>query len=249
MRTLIVTKFQIRRNFFSVLIFYLAYLCVICFLSIMRDVLAGSISGMDIASAVFLLVTGLCCFKESFYFFQSCGVSRCSFYWGTVLAGIPFAFGMALVNSVLNSIYNLFVPHILFHDLLFSNGGLRDALDKSHAGVLTPPSWDTANFLRGFLWMVALFFCLYFLGMMISLIFYRSNKMLKATIGAGAWLLVIVLLPLCVYWFPGSMQAIGRFLAEVFFTNDLISAGSLIVLGVLFAGGAYLLLRRAVVKR
>ena len=68
MRTLIVTKFQIRRNFFSVLIFYLAYLCVICFLSIMRDVLDGSISGMDIASAVFLLVTGLCCFKESFYF-------------------------------------------------------------------------------------------------------------------------------------------------------------------------------------
>lgn len=249
MRALIVAKFQIRRNLFSVLAFYLIYICVICLLAIMRDVLEGSTSGMDIASAVFLLVTGLCCFKESFYFFQSCGVSRRAFYWGTLLAGLPFGFGMALINSVLNGIYNLFIPHTLFHDMLFSNGGLRNALDESHSGTLVTPSWDIVSFLRTFVWMFTLFCCLYFLGMMISLIFYRSNKILKVIIGAGVWLLIIVLLPLCVYWFPVPMQAVGRFLAEVFFTNDLVSTFGLTVLSALFAGSAYLLLRHAVVKR
>ncbi len=250
MRTLTVTTFQIRRNLFSVLVFYLIYSGVICILSVMSHIFSeGANSGIDIASAVFVLVTGLCCFKESFYFSQSCGVSRRSFYWGTVLAGIPLSFGVALINSLFNCLYNLFTPNILFHDLLFSDGGLRNALDESQSGILNAASWSFSGFLRGLVWMFALFCCLYLFGMMVTLIFYRSNKILKTIIGAGAWLVVIVLLPFLAYWIPIPMQAVGRFLADIFLVNDLIAALGLAVLGALFAGVAYLLIRRAVVKR
>lgn len=251
MRSLVVAKYQLRRILSSILAFYLVYVLVTGAVSILGSINNGvSSTGTDMASMVFILVAGLCCFKESFLFSQSCGVSRKSFYLGTALAAFPLSLGMALADFVINRIANLMIPIVPIHQMIYNQAGpLYESTTISDFQRNWYPSWDVAGILQGLLWTIALFCFMYFLGMLISLIFYRSGKLLKGIIGVGSWAFLVVALPLLAFWFPEQAQAVGQALYTVFLQNAWIAALGFAVLAAFFAGDAYLLVRRAVIKR
>ena len=251
MKSFKIAKYQVMEILSSIRTFYAIFLLVIVLLSILsfRSGGAHSSSGLDFASWIFLFIAGLNAFKRSFYFSQANNISRKTFFKGLVMGVFPITFAMSVIDVVINRIYNNFVPSPTNFDMIYSS--FRDTDMRYGARMVWTPANDIYTLFSTAIWQFALYSMIFLLGILITLIYYRSSKLVKVIVSVLPIALIIFsniiyqLLPVA-FW-----ESVGALIAGAFgweSRNPYMAVLSFGILASLFSGVAYLLTRRAVVK-
>lgn len=253
MKSLKVAKFQVIDGIPSLRIFYAIFLAIIIFIAIANVNSGGNVtsSGLELSSVIFLFIAGLNSFKTSFKFSQANNISRKTFFIGMIMGAFPIAIIMSVIDIIINRVYNIFVPCPTNFDMIY--GSFRDTVMWGfNSDVIV---WKQANDLFTLLgttiWQFALYTMVFLIGILISLIYYRSNKLLKVIVSILPFMLIMlsriiaVLLPIS-FW-----TKLGRFIENSFgwySRNPYMAVLSFSILGIIFAGFIYLLIRKAVIK-
>ena len=221
-----VYKFQILDNLQAVGIFYGIVVVIIALMSLKPDVQSGTnhVSGMDGASAIFIFVAGLNCFKSNFKFMQLFNVSRRTFYAMTLLSLLTLAAGMTLVDAALAQLFKLMIDYKSLFEALYNQGLAAQLL------------WEFA-----FLSMAVT------VGWFVNLLYYRSSKLLKIVISLSPVYLSI-LSGFIGRTFPAFFNAIAFLLGFAPGISPVLSALGLAISTVIALTLSFLLIRKAPIK-
>lgn len=243
----------------SVGVYYLVFLTAMLLVNFLVATNEGSSSsGMEIAGAVFLFVTGLCAFRENFYFAQANNITRKTFFRGLVLSIPPLCVAMSLIDLLINRLLNLFIPNVMLYDMIFSGFGKPQLYAEDLGSYLHElqrvwyPSSDIGYIFTGLLWSFVIYCAAFYLGLMVTLIYYRANTWQKVLVSLVPVALLYVgsAIPMMPNTFLAkTLRSVVRFLAAAFGSSALLSSLSFTVLCLIFIGVAFLLARRAVVKK
>jgi hypothetical protein len=205
-------------------------------------------TAMESVSVITIFVIGLNSFKEDFKFFSANSISRRTQFFSTTAAlGILSVF-FAFIDTV-NSILYSFIPSIEYHSIFsFLYYGYRfDPLTKQ---ILT-----AEQLIGNFFWLIFFYFWFSMLGLFITTLYYRMNKGLKIAVSVA----VPVLLffgpdPLDRFTGGKSTNLISTIFRFVFFgtsskANPYIGMLSMFILAVLAAALAFVLARKADIKK
>lgn len=223
-KTLKAFQYQILDSWIPLAIFY----SVLMLLSILIGFGSNnntSISGYEFASVIFIFIAGLNCFKTSFKFLQFFQVSRKTFYLSSILTLLTIAAGMTIVDTVFGKLFALVLPYQTLYATVYGS-----------SGIFYPVVWEFA-----LLMMAAV------VGWFITLLYYRSNKILKIVISLSPIYVTLlfrltgpsedIILKVLAFFF-GFMRDVSSWMNVLGMTITV-----LIVLGLNF-----LLIRRAPVK-
>lgn len=199
-----------------------------------------SIGGIEFSSMIFIFIFGLNSFKETFRMFLQNGLSRMTLFKSFALGIIPIVALMAAVDSI-NS---LWVSLAINYDSMFSQ-----FYSPRYAGA----AGNAVQYIEGFLWYLFAYAMVAMLGLFITTLYYRMDKIQKLVVSIGTPVLFIFVLPMVDANFTNG--AIYKGIAEFFafawgYTNGFNPYYSMITCAVFFAlfgGFAYLLMRKAVV--
>lgn len=228
-----IMRFQLISARKSFLLFYLIYMAVITVVIAFSFSMGESASsGTDLASSIYLFVVGLCSFREAFFFSQGMGVSRKSFFKGTLLSFLPLGLAATVLDFVILRMQILFMPSPTFYEMVFY------APAENEAWV---PGQEIGGVLSGLLWSLLLHLALMLFGFFLTQIYYRSSNWMKVAVSVGLFIFVNIWnLP----WLYPVLEPV------IWFVSDgLRCCLFFAVLSGIFAGGAWLLTRRACVKR
>ncbi len=220
-KVLKVFRYQFNEALVAIAIFYLSLLFVTVFLS-MFD---GSSSGFEFASAIFVFVVGLNSFKSSFRFLQFLGVTRRTFFAGSLLALVTVAAGMTLVDILIGKLFAQLYPYT----------------------TLFAEAYGQGNLLAQFVWETVLLTMFAYIGFFITILYYRCSRILKIVISLSP-VYVSILLNLV----QPPMEQITRILA--FLGGFRMGAGvwgnilGMLVTVAAATGLCFLLIRRAPIK-
>jgi hypothetical protein len=205
----------------------------------------GVNSGLEIISMITLFVFGLTSFKDNFKFFSVNGFSRkTQFLSTTAFFGI-----LSCIFALIDTVNGLFLTSVTDYRSLFMELYAPLVPASGSMGTVLP------LLLENFLLLTVFYFCITMVGLFITTLYYRMNKGLKIAISVGVPVVLIYgVEPLNDYVFHGRVY---EFFANVFSAvwgiyggcNPLIAVGSQLLFAVLFAALAYLLARRAVIKK
>lgn len=223
--------------FYYLIIYTIFFITIILTKSMNLD---GTISSMDMATMVFLLVIGLNSFKTPFRLFLQNGVSRKTMFLSFLSFACCLCAFMMVVDQINYHIFGRFSAYVHLFSALYSQ--------RYEAG------FELQQTLEGMLW--SLFGYLFFilLGFFITVLYYRCNKWQKLAVSIGVPGTLFIVLPLIdTNFFHGQISAnILRFFIFALGLenggNPFIGAASFAVGAVLFGGLAFLLMRRATVK-
>lgn len=157
-----VTKYQIHDFKKSIAIFYTVIFLLLSVIGISITRMSGEVTfaGFGLTTAVFIFIAGLNCFKLNFKFMMANNVSRKRFYYGNIIALVIIAAFMALVDSILGYVLNLIIPY---------------------ESVIVQ-LYNKKIFLDEFLWSFGLYTLFICLGWLITMLYYRCNKIMKTII-------------------------------------------------------------------
>lgn len=241
-------KYQLADHKKSIIIFYITILFV--YLIVIASVwgmeggtgFTRSLSGIELATAIFLFVSGLCSFKENFLMLGQNGISRKTVFLSRVVVNIMVALGMAIIDRVL---------WIIFKTAAVSSGKLNliSLFEMANGGGVAGISNMIFN-LEGIGFSLVIYlFCL-FIGYFITIMFYRLSKAGKAIVGAGVPVMLTVVLPIIDQGLAGGR--ISKFLCSIV-ALTMGTMGKLIisfiVLSAVFAAISWLLMRKAPVRQ
>lgn len=240
--TILLQMFQSR---WSVLVYYVVILLVFAFNAVTAHfVVSGevSVNGTEFSTAVFLFISAAIFMKFQFPFFLQNGISRRTTFISSVLGAGIFSAGMTLLTQLV----------ALIAELCFSNISTTffQIYRARYAYGYNPPA-----FFEGLVWNFAMNLMFYAMGLFFSALMYRLNRILKIVVFAGLGAMVMFLPILDMSVTNGKIIAsIGR--AFLFCMGQLdgtcnpyYAVVTFLIVGVLFAGGEYLFLRRATVKK
>lgn len=232
-----------------VLIFYgiLFSIFILSFvLSVVYQDVRTQIAGVDFATAIFLFVMGCVTFNEIFPMLLQNSVSRKTMFKSRMAVALTAALFMSVVTALFTYGWREFLDVLPFMPSVsvFSvfQSVYFQAQDHSLAVIL---------------WSALLMFCInlfmYMIGMLLSLIFYRVNTLVKVLIAAGIPVLLIFVLPIVDAFFTkGQMlECFTHFINTVFgLSGREIWKGcvSLAVGSVLAGTASWLVMRRIPVK-
>lgn len=165
-------------------------LCTIVTVKVMPG-LEGNMGGVDMVTIVFILICGLCSFKENFNFAKANSVSRKSVAEGLLLSCIPIALILSIADLVLNRIVNLFIPMPNMYEMCYGKISGPVSLTKATA------NWIPDNSFLGVINTIVLQFLLllsaFIVGLVFASILYRCSKRMKAFVWiAGCIVLNII---------------------------------------------------------
>lgn len=246
MKELKVAKYQVLSSIKPIIVFYIIVILVMNFFvvtSVSSSDQTIRTSGLDFASFIFLFVCGLNAFKETFYLTQANNISRKTFFKGLILGVFPITIAMAIIDIIINRVQNIFAKCPTTFDMIY--GALRNIEFFSE--------WTQSNdFLTLFgtlIWQFSTYSFIYILGILISLSYYRSNKIVK---------ILISFIPIFIFIFFISANSTfngGINIEEVISVtfgiqsqNPYIAFLTLSILMVIFSTSIYLLTKRAVTK-
>jgi len=155
-----VTKYQLRDFRKPVMIYYLVITALGLLLFMAGPNGESSFGG---ATFIFIFILGLNSFKSSFKFMQANNISRRTFYFGNIGAIIAVSTFMSLVDLIIDKVFTATVRYKGFYEQIY--------IYSSGQGFLPRISWNLT------LLMVATS-----LGFMITVLYYRSNKVAKILI-------------------------------------------------------------------
>ena len=230
----------------ALVIYYAIFITVCVFLILTsRNSTAVYSSGLEVSSAIFIFVVGLNFFKESFYFMKSNNVTRQDFIYGTAISMIPVALFMSILDIIINRIYNIFINCPTVYDMVYTD--------------LIYRRWPSTNWVQSnsieilfntFICQAMTYLVFFSLGFLITIIYYKSNSLMKILVSAMPVALVIVLNIIGISH-PSIINKIMNFITTIFgwnTQNSHIAMLTCIVLYVILIGISRLLTRRAIIK-
>jgi len=163
-----VTKYQLRDFRNSVIIYYAVILAlgVTMTVSIINNQSTGE-SNITGGSFVFLFILGLNCFKANYKFLQANNITRKMFYLGNILA-------------------------------ITSTGAIMAALDTGlgrfsvMGSIFEQVYVDQQNIFGEFMWSFALLIFVACLGWLITMIYYRSNSIVKILVSISPVFFIMI---------------------------------------------------------
>lgn len=256
MKALKVTKYQLNSFKRGTSIFYAIFIFVCCFLAYAGRNGNATSSGLEFSTAIFVFVVGLNIFKESFYFLKANNVSRKDYLIGTALSLISFSAILSIIDIILNRLYNIFIDSPMFYEMAFgsynklNNGTLGIGSYDKINNVIWSQGTDILTLLGSFLMQWGLCLLAVSLGLLINLIYYRSNKPLKLIVSISP-AIVIILINFISKIAPNILKEIGEIWIKVFErqTNNVYTLFISLIIGFLIEISlSYLLVRRAIIK-
>ncbi|MBB6716470.1 hypothetical protein [Clostridium gasigenes] len=204
-------------------------------------------SGVELSTVIFLFVTGLNFFTESFYFSQSNNISRKTYFKGTILSIFQITAIASLLDIIINRIYNIFIKCPTMYDMSFTKFRDLEALGTKNIWVQNN---DIVTLLNSFLFQFSICIMVFTLGLTIVLIYYRCNKLMKTVVSIGAVMSVVVL-EILADAFPKLFSEIGVFIQNILgwnTRNPYAAIGTFIVMFIILIGFIYLLVKKAIIK-
>lgn len=248
MKSLKVARMNIEGVMKSAIIYYGAFIFILMVL-ISLYIFGGRVtmSGIEVSTVIFLFVCGLNSFKSNFYFAKSNGISRKTFIKGLLISSIPIALVMSIIDIIINRINNIFIKNPTLYDV--SYGNLLGDVGRVYEG-----SWVQSNSLatifNTILFQFSLCLLAYVVGIVINMIYYRSNKYVKV---------LVSVIPVAFIMFSGNFSIrnsgltirVKEFFDYIFGFNPVnvfACVSTFLVLTVVLWGIAFLLIRKAVIK-
>lgn len=192
MKSLKVAKMNINGLLKSITTYYGILVSIIIFFIVFNSFNSGNInmSGIEISTVIFLFVCGLNSFKENYYFAKANNISRKSFLLGILISVIPVTLVMVFIDIVINRVTNIFIKNPTLYDTGF--GSLRGVMVWDN-GVNNWVQSNSFNVLIGtFMFQLTLCILAYILGLVISMIYYRCNRIMKVVVSVIPVLLSII---------------------------------------------------------
>ena len=248
MKSLKVARMNIEGVMKSAIIYYGAFIFILMVL-ISLYIFGGRVtmSGIEVSTVIFLFVCGLNYFKSNFYFAKSNGISRKTFIKGLLISSIPIALVMSIIDIIINRINNIFIKNPTLYDV--SYGNLLGDVGRVYEG-----SWVQSNSLatifNTILFQFSLCLLAYVVGIVINMIYYRSNKYIKVLVSVIPVALIILKGNLSIKN-PSLAMRINEFFAYIFGfnpSNVFACITTFLVFTVVLSGIAFLLIRKAVIK-
>ena len=248
MQAKIVAKYTVSSIKKSIMIFYSIFISICILLIILSKINGATItfSGIELSSAIFIFIAGLNLFKENFYFAKSNNITRKDYFLGTIASMLPVAGVMAIIDIVINRIFNLFISCPTNYDMIFTDFGNVDFLINY--------SWvqnnDIKTLFNTFLFQTAIYLMLFALGFVINMVYYKCNKLMKTVVSITP-VMLIILFSVLVSNFHNLSMKINKFLSYIFGVNPInpyASITTFIVLFITLVAIAYLLIRKMVIK-
>lgn len=234
-RALKVAKWQLWDSRKAILIFYGIILSVVALITLINWFYGdgqGKSGGLDANEVVFCFVFGLNSFTGPFKFTQANNISRRSLFAASLVFLTGIAALMALISNILGAILRQIMPY-----------------ENMMMQLYRIETWPTQ-----FIWSFALNAFAIFLGWLITMIYYRSNKLQKILVSLSPIFLIVGL----VYLIDRTggklgialVQAIGNALgfADMLNPNPLTAAFNFFVGAACLAGLSYLLIRRVPIR-
>jgi hypothetical protein len=233
--TLKVSRYLFRDFRKGMMIFYAIILAIIILMvALYFNVISpgdgyANFSGFGLSAFIFLFVSGLNCFKVNFKFLQANNISRKRFYSANIVALITVSAIMALIDTAMTNILKLMIPYESILEQLYRNGAI----------------------FTNFMWSFALFILAVSTGWCITMLYYKSDKLMKTVI-SFAPVLIIVLLVMLNNLVRGAIgTAIVRFLTLALGfgnNNPYMAVLSFFIAAAGALGLCYLLIRRMPIK-
>lgn len=201
------------------------------------------------SSIVFLFVVGLNTFKDNFGMLSQNGVSRKSMFLSRCAVAGTLAVGMAAIDTLLSFlmtlVFRLMAP-------VASSGTFVDTASLSSAAFpsLSGPVGQVAQFF----FLVFGYYLALTIGFCITILFYRLNAAGKIIVGAGVPVLLMIVLPLVdAYLLQGAieraMDNFGFAYKTFMMSNPFLHLLAPLMWGAVFSAIAWLLMRRAIVRK
>ena len=247
MKSLKVAKMNMEGITKSAIIYYCIFIFIIITMTVINTVGNVTMSGIEVSTVIFLFVCGLNSFKSNFYFAKSNGISRKTFIKGLLISSIPIALVMSIIDIIINRINNIFIKNPTLYDV--SYGNLLGDVGRVYEG-----SWVQSNSLatifNTILFQFSLCLLAYVVGIVINMIYYRSNKYVKV---------LVSVIPVAFIMFSGNFSIrnsgltirVKEFFDYIFGFNPVnvfACVSTFLVLTVVLWGIAFLLIRKAVIK-
>ncbi|MGI6366215.1 MAG: hypothetical protein ACOX2G_10915 [Bacillota bacterium] len=198
------------------------------------------INGIEVSSMIFILVSGMNSFKETFRMFLQNGRSRKTLFLSFLCSLLPLTGAMAIIDTSLGAIGRSLDYYQSIFDVY-----LQQYFSNSSSLV---------SYLVGLSLGIFFYATCAFVGYFITTLYYRMNKGLKLLVSIGVPVLLIIVLPIVdmSYAHGAISRGIGRLFllasgAKAGF-NPLYPLASCVIVSIALAGLTYLLQRRAVIK-
>ena len=189
MKTKQALKYQLYLTMKSLAIFFLFYTLAMAAVVILVTIFGGEgaeqeqiISSGDGAAVIFMLVMGIVAYRETLRFMVQHGISRKETMLASVVNGAICAATISIVNVLLNMLFSAIQGDMIFRnfsELVYAYSAEVITLQIVYSVLLT--------FLAGMMF--------YFIGVFITLGYYRLGRRGKYIVSIGMPMIVIVLLP------------------------------------------------------
>ena len=246
MKSLKIAKMNIEGIIKSAIIYYSIFVCVIIGLIVISSE-KSTTSGIEISTVIFLFVCGLNSFKSNFYFAKSNGISRKTFIKGLLISSVPIALIMSIIDITINRIINIFIKSPTLYDM--SYGSLL-----GYVGNLYESSWikinTFSNLFNNILFQFSFCILAYVVGIVINMIYYRSNKYLKVLVSVTPVIFLIFNSNISMKN-PVLAMRINNFLDYIFGfdpSNVFACITTFLVFTLFLSVIAFLLIRKAVIN-
>lgn len=245
-----VAKYNLSTIKKSMIIFYSIFILVISvilFLSKKYINEVGYSSGTETSTFIFIFVTGIVIFKESFYFSQSNNIPRKTYFKGIILTIIPIAAIASGIDIIINRIYNIFTVSPTIYDMEFGN--FIDLRMEDIRNIWIQNN-DISTLINTFFFQFTMYIMIFTVGLTIALIYYRCNKLMKTVVSILPVILIIIISSLTTI-FPEIFNKIGILIYNmlgVSTRNPYAPMVTFIGIAIILLGAIYLLIKKAVIK-
>ena len=251
------TGYQVKDNLKSLAIFYAIYYGMMVVISVINSVLHATSSldgavnyslnsnGTEMVGVVFIFVVGLCSFKERFYLCLQSGISRKTLF-------VSFLFASGITVAIMG-LADLLLPALI--NWVFQDTHMISFFEQSYA--LAFESKGVLFFLNQWGFSFSLYWVMMLAGYFISILYYRMSTPVKMAVSVGVPVLCIYILPVLDYtMFQYKLfSSLSQFVVFALGIDSYpqirawMPVVSFLVVTAVLSGFAFLLMRKAVLKK
>lgn len=235
-----ICKYQLKTSVKATFIYYSILIGILLIVLVEKIVDKDNnihFSGVEISTAIFIFVAALNSFKSTFYFSQGNNVSRKTFIKGNIKYGLIMSAILSVIDIVLNRVYNIFTIcptnfHTIYGKIIFNQDNKQwQWAQTSHI----------SSFLQAYIWYFALYAFLFMLGLSITIIYFRLNKLGQVIISIIPVIIIVLINELHRY----IPDAVFTFFQDTF-QNPYRATMMFIILAILGMIFQYMLIKKAV---
>ena len=199
---------------------------------------SGGIGGMELSTYVYTAALGIVMFKENFNMSVQSGISRKTFFTGSVINNAILALITGTADTLLAILGNVYEKHIdnFTYDSMYEQTFLFNANEKIFL--------QSGDIFKAFLMNFTIDLAFIFIGFFVGAALYRLAKALKIIIPIAVYLLFQVVSIIDVMFFDSFlMLKLSKFIIWIMESSWHMSIFFPII-ALLFAAGTFLFTRR-----